>query len=92
MCHTQVKLTTDSPGCPSPTDSDVNMKEPSSNRLLILFYRAKYSARLSTLGEKRFLDSHQPAVQGDLKAALYSCWFLFKREMKKGRLTALQSI
>lgn len=28
--------TADSPGCPSPTDSEVNMKEPSSSRSLLI--------------------------------------------------------
>lgn len=53
-------------------------------QLTHFFYRARYTAKLSTLREKRFLSSHQQAVQRDLKAALYSCWFSVREKWRQG--------
>ncbi len=47
-------------------------------------YRVRYSVRLDTLREKRFLSSHQQAVQRKLKAALYSCRFSLREKWRQG--------
>lgn len=52
----------DSPGCPSPTDSEVNMKEPSSSRSLIIYWFFFPSARLDIFGKLKkqmLLGSHR---------------------------------
>ena len=77
----------DSPGCPSPTDSDVNMKEPSSGRSLIFATGPGTQAKTqrSQGGKKRrFLCSHQQVLQRALKAALYSCWYSLREKWRKG--------
>lgn len=57
LLKTQIRhWSPDSPGCPSPTDSEVNMKEPSSSRspILYFFYRISClrSLWVNTRGEQ----------------------------------------
>lgn len=49
----------DSPGCPSPTDSEVNMKDPSSSWSLILVFFLRVWFLLGKLKKQKLLGSQQ---------------------------------
>lgn len=83
----------DSPGCPSPTDSEVNMKEPSSSRSLIvyllLFFSFGASGYLWKVKKQMLLGSHRQAAWRSVKSV--SDWSS-ETEMNRHRPAALQQI
>ena len=84
-----------SPGCPSPTDSDVNMKEPSSSRSLILdvssflfscffFYVSSKTQCCQEVQVPQFPPpKKKKQSRGDLKAALYSYWSSLREKARR---------
>lgn len=87
-----LKLIEDSPGCPSPTDSDVNMKEPSSSRSLIFFLQGRILSETQYSWEEKVLQFPPTSSPDRSEGCFIFLLVLFKREMKRGRPTALQPI
>lgn len=79
--------TADSPGCPSPTDSEVNMKEPSSSRSLIVTLFSRRVWISVEVKKQMLLGSRQQAAWRSVK--LVSDWSS-EAEMNRRRPVALQ--